>query len=117
MSSVEALTGSLKPCSTTATLPRDSRARHGLPQDENRLLEDALEEAQSGARQVRGTGAAVGGASARSHTSLPQLRQAIVQYVEAHNDLGKPFKWSKTADEILPKVQRFGQRTQQAHRS
>jgi len=51
-----------------------------------------------------------------SHTSLPQLRQAIVGYVDAHNEIGKPFKWSKTADEILAKVQRFGQRTQQAHR-
>src|SRR5713226_2847381 len=52
-----------------------------------------------------------------SHTSLPQLRQAIIEYVEVHNEIGKPFKWSKTADEILAKVQRFGQRTQQAHRA
>jgi len=51
-----------------------------------------------------------------SHTSLPQLRQAIIEYVEVHNEIGKPFKWSKTADEILAKVQRFGQRTLQAHR-
>src|SRR6266849_1147415 len=51
-----------------------------------------------------------------SHTSLPQLRQAIIEYVEEHNEIGKPFKWSKTADEILAKVQRFGQRTLQAHR-
>jgi transposase len=51
-----------------------------------------------------------------SHTSLPQLRQAIIEYVDVHNELGKPFKWSKTADEILAKVQRFGQRTQQVHR-
>jgi transposase len=52
-----------------------------------------------------------------SHTSVPQLREAIVEYIEAHNELGKPFKWSKSADEILAKVQRFGQRAQQAHRS
>ena len=52
-----------------------------------------------------------------SHTSVPQLRQAIVDYVEAHNEVGKPFTWSKSADEILDKVQRFGQRTQQAHHS
>lgn len=51
-----------------------------------------------------------------SHTSVPQLREAIVEYIEVHNELGKPFKWSKTADEILAKVQRFGQRAQQAHR-
>jgi transposase len=51
-----------------------------------------------------------------SHTSVPELRQAIIDYVEAHNELGKPFKWTKTADEILAKVQRFGLRTLQAHR-
>src|SRR5216683_1449541 len=51
-----------------------------------------------------------------SHTSVPQLRQAIIEYVEAHNEMGKPFRWTKTADEILDKVHRFGLRTQQAHR-
>ena len=50
-----------------------------------------------------------------SHTSVPQLRQAICDYVEAHNEAGKPFKWTKTADEILEKMRRFGLRTQQAH--
>lgn len=51
-----------------------------------------------------------------SHTSVPQLRQAIVEYVEAHNDGGKPFKWTKTATEILEKMRRFGLRAQEAHR-
>lgn len=50
-----------------------------------------------------------------SHSSVPQLRQAISEYVEAHNEAGKPFKWTKTADEILEKMRRFGLRTQQAH--
>ena len=50
-----------------------------------------------------------------SHTSIPQLREAILEYVEAHNENGKPFKWTKTADEILEKLRRFGIRTQQAH--
>jgi transposase len=50
-----------------------------------------------------------------SHTSIPDLRQAIIDYVDSHNELGKPFKWTKTADEILAKVQRFGLRTLQAH--
>ena len=50
-----------------------------------------------------------------SHTSIPQLRRAIAEYVEAHNETGKPFKWTKTADEILEKMRRFGVRTQQAH--
>ncbi len=47
-----------------------------------------------------------------SHTSIPQLRAAILAYVDAHNDQGKPFKWTKTADEILDKMGRFGTRTQ-----
>ncbi len=51
-----------------------------------------------------------------SHTSVPELRQAIADYIESHNQLGKPFKWTKTADEILAKVQRFATRTLQAHR-
>lgn len=50
-----------------------------------------------------------------SHTSIPQLRTAIADYVEAHNQTGKPFRWTKTADEILEKMRRFGIRTQQAH--
>jgi transposase len=50
-----------------------------------------------------------------SHTSVPQLRQAITDYVTTHNEAGKPFKWTKTADEILKKMRRFGVRIQQAH--
>jgi transposase len=51
-----------------------------------------------------------------SHTSVPQLRAAILEYVEAHNEDGRPFRWTKTADEILEKLRRFGIRTQQVHR-
>jgi transposase len=50
-----------------------------------------------------------------SHTSIPQLRQAILDYVDAHNEDGKPFKWTKNADEILEKLRRFGLRTQKVH--
>jgi len=50
-----------------------------------------------------------------SHTSIPQLRDAILAYVDAHNEDAKPFKWTKTADEILDKVRRFGLRTQRVH--
>jgi len=50
-----------------------------------------------------------------SHTSTTQLREAILEYVEAHNENGKPFKWTKTADEILENMRRFGMRTQQVH--
>ena len=50
-----------------------------------------------------------------SHTSIPQLRAAILAYVDAHNDRGTPFKWVKTADEILDSMRRFGLRLQQVH--
>ena len=50
-----------------------------------------------------------------SHTSIPQLRKAIVDYIDAHNEESKPFKWTKTADEILASIKRFGTRTLQAH--
>jgi transposase len=50
-----------------------------------------------------------------SHTSVPQLRTAILDYVDAHNEEGKPFKWTKSADEILDKVRRVATRTMQLH--
>jgi transposase len=50
-----------------------------------------------------------------SHTSIPQLRQAILDYVEVHNEARRPFRWTKTADEILEKMRRFGLRTQKVH--
>jgi transposase len=52
-----------------------------------------------------------------SHTSIPQLREAILAYVDAHNERGKPFLWTKTADQILDKIRRFGLRTQEVHGS
>ena len=50
-----------------------------------------------------------------SHTSIPQLRAAIVEYIEVHNEEAKPFTWTKTANEILDKVREFGQRTLKVH--
>ena len=52
-----------------------------------------------------------------SHTSIPQLRAAILAYVDAHNENHRPFRWTKTADQILDKMRRFGVRTQQVHGS
>lgn len=52
-----------------------------------------------------------------SHTSIPQLRNAIFEYVDVHNEEGKPFTWTKTADEILDKVREFGERTLTVHRN
>ena len=39
-----------------------------------------------------------------------------LDYVEAHNEEGKPFIWTKTADEILQKMQRFSLRVQKVLR-
>lgn len=50
-----------------------------------------------------------------SHTSIPQLRNAIYEYVNVHNEEGKPFIWTKTADEILDKIREFGERTLKVH--
>src|SRR5450759_823251 len=50
-----------------------------------------------------------------SHTSIPQLREAILAYIDAKHEHGKPFRWTKTADDILDKMRRFGIRTQQVH--
>jgi len=50
-----------------------------------------------------------------SHTSVPQLRNAIQDYLDAHNDDPKPFKWTKSADQILETIARFAQRTLDTH--
>jgi transposase len=50
-----------------------------------------------------------------SHKSVSELRDAIIEHVDAHNDRAKPFKWTKSADQVLASVQRFGQRTLQVH--
>lgn len=50
-----------------------------------------------------------------SFTSERDLKHAILEYIDAHNDEGKPCVWTTTADEILAKVKRFGQRTMQVH--
>lgn len=50
-----------------------------------------------------------------SHRAIPELRDAIFEYVEAHNEKKKPFRWTKTADEILDKIREFGERTIQLH--
>jgi hypothetical protein len=50
--------------------------------------------------------------SADEHPATPR---GDLQYANVHNEEGKPFKWTKTADEVLSKMARFGQRTQQLH--
>jgi len=50
-----------------------------------------------------------------SHKSVIQLRNAIQEYLDAHNDNPKPFKWTKSADQILESIARFAQRTLDTH--
>jgi hypothetical protein len=38
--------------------------------------------------------------------SVPELTQAITDYVARHNDNPKPFIWTATAADILEKVKR-----------
>jgi hypothetical protein len=51
-----------------------------------------------------------------SHTSVVQLRTAIVEYLAVHNEAPKPFHWIKTADEVLASIARFATRTLEAHK-
>jgi transposase len=41
------------------------------------------------------------------HRSTRELEAAINAYIENHNDSPKPFKWTKSADEILAAIKRF----------
>ncbi|MGH7947707.1 MAG: IS630 family transposase [Candidatus Binataceae bacterium] len=43
--------------------------------------------------------------------SVPQLKAAIVEFIEAHQANPKPFVWTKSADQILASIARFAQRT------
>jgi transposase len=50
-----------------------------------------------------------------SHKTTNQLKSAIHAYLDAHNDAPRPFRWTKTADEILASIARFATRTTKAH--
>ena len=46
-----------------------------------------------------------------THRSVKELETAINTYIDARNADPKPFRWTKSADDILASVQRFCQRT------
>jgi len=52
-----------------------------------------------------------------SHTSGRQLKAAIHAYLDAHNEAPKPFRWTKSADDVLASIARFATRTVAAHRA
>jgi hypothetical protein len=41
------------------------------------------------------------------HRSVTELENALLGYTARTNDNAKPFRWTKSADEILPSVKRF----------
>ena len=46
-----------------------------------------------------------------AHRSTDELETAITAYIDANNAEPKPFRWTKSADDILAAVQRFCRRT------
>jgi transposase len=50
-----------------------------------------------------------------SHRSVQALVQAIQDFVDASNRTCRPFRWVKSADDILASIARFALRTRQAH--
>ena len=45
------------------------------------------------------------------HRSTQELEQAIQDYIDRVNDDPKPFRWTKSADQILASIKRFCART------
>lgn len=46
-----------------------------------------------------------------SHHTVLALESAIKRFIEAHNNNPKPFRWTKTVDEILNNLPRFAAET------
>jgi hypothetical protein len=49
----------------------------------------------------------------RVHTSVKQLEADIRIFIDLHNKNPRPFKWTKSADQILASVKRFCHKAQQ----
>lgn len=49
------------------------------------------------------------------HRSTVELQAAIQAYIDAHNAEPKPFRWTKSADDILAAINRFCRRTLDIH--
>jgi hypothetical protein len=46
------------------------------------------------------------------HRSITALEADIRNFIDRHNENPKPYRWTKSADEILASVKRFCQKTQ-----
>ncbi len=43
--------------------------------------------------------------------SVKELESAIREYIGIHNEVPKPFVWTRTADQILDSIARYARRT------
>lgn len=50
-----------------------------------------------------------------AHTSVSQLEAAIREFLDTHNQQPTPFRWVKSADDILASIARFAARTHKIH--
>src|ERR1700756_2140955 len=50
-----------------------------------------------------------------SHSSVQELEAAIREFITAHNQQPKPFRWTKSADQLLASIARFATATLAAH--
>jgi transposase len=50
-----------------------------------------------------------------SHSSVQELEDAIREFIKLHNQQPKPFRWNKSADQILASIARFATSTLAAH--
>lgn len=50
-----------------------------------------------------------------SHRSVQELEAAIREFIAAHNQQPRPFRWTKSADQILASIARFATATLAAH--
>lgn len=50
-----------------------------------------------------------------SHRSIQELENAIREFIKLNNQQPKPFRWTKTADQILASIARFATSTLAAH--
>ena len=49
------------------------------------------------------------------HNSVKALEDDIKAFIDAHNENPKPYKWVKSADQILASVRRFCEKLQETH--
>jgi transposase len=51
------------------------------------------------------------------HRSVTELEEAVAAFIVHHNATPRPFRWTKSADDILQSIARFCQRTLATHTS